>query len=257
MLVKWTDATRADSLLIWGYRWNSISVYVDPISGKRDTSYVTVHTIDMLRAIANADCRFLILLQQTGVNGYAIGGIGYNTAAAGGRPVVYLDTAGAYNDPTIQFHYHGKPNCSKGQTAVPYEPDSLIYWAIKATYSSPSEGTGIIEHPFNVNYGYPAYDYDYWKLDSTVTGARWQAGWINGYWAFYSGENRIVPTTPSDDGITTRVLTNNSVDGFAFQTPYAWPPNKNLSGNRTGRECECDLCSEEAILPKPTQKGRR
>jgi hypothetical protein len=262
LLVKWTDPSqldpdREDSLLIWGYRWNTISVYVYP-DGTRDTTYLTAHTIDMLRAVANADCQFLILLQQTGVNGYTVGGIGYKVG--GSRPVVYFDADSAYIDPTIQFHYHGKPNCSSGQTAVPYEPDSLIKWAIRATYSSPNAGTGIIEHPFNVNYGYPAYDYDYWKLDSTELAppARWQAGWRKGYWSFYSGENREVPRDASEYGVTTRVLTNNSVDGFVFVTdPSEWPPQQNLKGNRTGYECGCDPCSEEVTLPKPTKKGRR
>jgi hypothetical protein len=259
LLVKWTDPSQieqGDSLLIWGYRWSSISVYVDPKTGERDTSDVTVHTIDMLRAVANADCRFLILLQQTGVNGYTVGGIGYNTDAfSATRPVVYFDTA-AYHDATIQFHYHGLPNCNRGQTAVPYAPDSLVKWAIRATYSSPNAGTGIIEHPFNVNYGYPAYDYDYWKLDSDTPPSRWQAGWIDGYWAFFTEENRVLPTAPSFDGVTTRVLTNNSVDGFVFQIPAIWPSNKNFSGDRYGYTCGCNPCGTVTV-PQPAKKAKR
>jgi hypothetical protein len=258
LLIKWTDAKRPndDSLLVWGYRWNTISIYVYP-SGERDTTYITVHTIDMVRAVANSDCRLLVLLQQTGVNGYAIGGIGYNYNDATPckncqRPPIRFDLAGAKADTAhIKFKYDSLPNCDRGQTAVPFLPDSQAIWAIRAaTPDSLVYATAIIEHPFNVNYGYPAYDYDYWLLNSVSTQYRWQAGWYSGSWLFYTGVDRQIPTTSSYDGITTHALANNDVNGFVFALPV-WPPVADFSGQPFYVTCPCNSC------PTPSSRARK
>jgi hypothetical protein len=243
LLVKWTDGKRAeygDSLLIWGYVWNTISIYTYP-DGTKDTAKVTAHSIDMLRAVANADCRFTVLLQQTGVNGYTIGGIGYNYATAVRVPL-WFDLTSAQADTMIKFKYFTPPNCSVGQRVVPYDPAGQAKDAINTATGEGKGGigTGIIEHPFNVNYGYPAYDYDYWKLtDPTNDDHEWQAGWYNGYWAFYAGENKQVPDSLSLYGITTRVLENNSVDGFVFAINFV---SSGMSGKITAYSCECNVC---------------
>jgi hypothetical protein len=105
--------------------------------------------------------------------------------------------------------------------------------------------TAIIEHPFNVNYGYPAYDYDYWKLiDSTAIANldyEWQAGWYSGSWLFYTGVDRQIPTTSSYDGITTHALANNDVNGFVF-APSVWPPVADFSGRPSYATCPCNSC---------------
>jgi hypothetical protein len=262
LLVKWTDGKRealelADSMLIWGYVWNTISIYTYP-DGTKDTSQVTAHTIDMLRAVANADCRFTILLQQTGVNGYTVGGIGYNyTEGDATRVPLQFDSINAFNDPLIKFHYDSVPNCAVGQTALPYLPATQAQEAIDVatgTNKPLALGTGIIEHPFNVNYGYPAYDYDYWVLTyPKEPNYEWQAGWsYNGYWAFYSGENHQVPTDYSDYGVTTRVLQNNSVDGFVFDINFT---SHDMSGEITANKgCDCNPCPPVPPSPPSTKR---
>jgi hypothetical protein len=258
LIVKWTDGKRAlideaDSVLVWGYVWNSVSLYNNPVTGQVDTFPVTVHSIDMLRAVANSDCRLLVLLQQTGVNGYTVGGIGYNytvipidSCEQCRRVPVHFDLAGA--DTTVtSFHYKGTPNCNVGQTAVPFLPDSQAVWAIRAaTPNTLAYATGIIEHPFNVNYGYPAYDYDHWQLIDSIAAANpdyeWQAGWLSGNWTFFTDTARQIPTTPSEnEGVTTHVLVNNSVDGFVF-TPPVWPPAGDFSGQLFPALCPCNPC---------------
>jgi hypothetical protein len=259
LIVKWTNvqSTEADSILIWGYVWNTISIYVSPDSSYRDTSAVTVHSIDMLRTVANSDCRLLVLLQQTGVNGYTVGGIGYNVEAGNQRVPIRFDLAGAKADTAnIHFKYNGSPNCTLGQTAVPFQPDSQAIWAIRAaTPGTLTYATGIIEHPFNVNYGYPAYDYDHWLLNDTTSNPdyRWQSGWNPSAWIFYTGENRQIPTDPSYYGATTRVLTENSVDGYIFTPTSTWPPAVDFSGTPFFVKCPCNPCPP--IVPsKPKHK---
>ncbi|OAV64440.1 hypothetical protein Barb4_04095 [Bacteroidales bacterium Barb4] len=262
LIVKWTDGKRAalgepDSMLVWGYVWNPISIYIDPTYGP-DTTPVTKYSVDMLRAVANADCRFIVLLQQTGVNGYAVGGFGYNYADYDSpRIPVVFDLAGAEGNASILFHYVGSPNCDAGQRAVPYSPQDQASWAVQAaTSDAPKVSTGVIEHPFSVNYGYPAYDFDYWKLTPAQDNEdhEWLAGWYtNGYWASYNGEDRQVPAKVSNYGVTTRVLQNNSTDGFAFETDFTtWPPTHDMSGDIFSYGCNnCNLCPIPSVSHKP------
>ena len=68
LLVKFTDGKRedGDSILLWGYRFN-------PSQNKT--------SLDMLRAVANADQRFVVLLQNASSQfGYTVGGFGYSYA---------------------------------------------------------------------------------------------------------------------------------------------------------------------------------
>ncbi|MDD3063245.1 MAG: hypothetical protein PHG27_04625 [Massilibacteroides sp.] len=235
LLVKWTDGKRellGDSLLIWGYRWNPISVY------EGDTSSITVHSIDMIRAVANKDRRFTVLLQYAGISGYTVGGFGYNFATCSRVPL-FFNYYGAEASSNVQFNYVTSPNTGVGQVAIPPSPQAQAAMAIDIAAGLPSgTGTGIIDHPFNVFYGYPAYDYDWWKLyDLENEDFEWQAGWsVNGFWSFYVGENKAIPTNFSNEGISYRVLTSHSTDGFVFATDFV---TKEMSGDITGNLCNC------------------
>lgn len=236
LLVKWIDnlQTPRDSVMfLWGYVWNNVNSY---------GTAVTKYSLDMLRAVANADCQFLILLQQTGGIGYSVGGIGYNREDRE-RLQVNFDAGGAQADGRINFHYTELLNCDFGQFEIPYSVEDQANEAIrKATNSSPI-GTGIIEHPFNVNYGYPAYDYDYW-IGGSYPNILWQAGWFSLYWSFYTGANRQIPGTYSSVGIGERILDNNSVDGFVPNDPNdpSWPPTHGMSGAYRDNPCDCNPC---------------
>jgi hypothetical protein len=238
LVVKWTDAKaieRGDSILIFGFHWNST-----------DTSGLyakTVYTIDMIRAIANTSCRFSALLQNTGGGNYTVGGFGYNSSGGtdGQVPLVFRESD-AQADTTVKFQYSGDPNCAVGQLIVPYSVDALVQAALdKADGAGDATiGTGIIDHPFNADYGYPAYDYDYWVLGAYSRFYEWQAGWTSGNWSFYTKNQPMGQFVYSDYSITSRQLGKGYVDGFVFNTdPLAWPPAFDMSGTYTSYECEC------------------
>ncbi|MDR2388387.1 MAG: hypothetical protein LBD89_01195 [Tannerellaceae bacterium] len=243
LLVKWTDGKRqifGDSILAWGYRWNTISIYNDPVFGP-ETTFIKKYTIDMIRAVANSDCAFSALLQNTSEGNFAVGGFGFNHGGSQ-RVEIDFDTAGAAADTAnIKFHYTGSPNCDRGQGAIPYNVEVQAYDAILRSTGPLGTGTGIIRHPFDADYGYPAYDYDYWALlNPSSRTYRWQAGWYDGYWSFFNKEGLNGPFTYSNYSITTRQLGHYSVDGFAFNTDVlAWPPVHDMSGNYTTYGCIC------------------
>ncbi|OAV64093.1 hypothetical protein Barb4_04426 [Bacteroidales bacterium Barb4] len=159
---------------------------------------------------------------------------------------IWFDIRGASNDPFIRFSYYPPANCATGQLAAPYSPELLTQTAITAAAGAPCKArSGIINHPLNADYSYPAYDYDYWQLDQNPTNTdwEWQAGWNSGYWAFYTKNLLSGPFTPSDYGIVSRQLSNHYVDGFVFETdPSVWPPTHDMSGDYTIVPCSCNQC---------------
>jgi hypothetical protein len=241
LIIKFTDGKynailETDSVLVWGYRYNS---------SKSGYTYPH-HSIDMLRAVANNDTRLTVLLQYASPSGHSIGGIGYSHGTDEGedyctpRVPVIFDYDGASKDKNIAFSYTSKPNCDTGQVAVPVnDPSTLAKIAIDEGYAR-----GVIDHPFNVYYGYPAYDYDYWILNPSDINAAyhsWQAGWMSyGYWAFYVGTNRQVPTTSdyAANGITYQLLNNQEVHGFVFNAAFGL---HDFSGELTYVQC-CPAC---------------
>lgn len=207
LVIKWNDGKGGVNSLVWGYKWTG-----------------TKTSKDMLVAIANADPRFSVLMQNTGISpatgealNYAIGGLGFNHAANARIPLTF-NLAQASADTRISFRYTGTPNTAMGQTSVPgANAAPLAAAAISAgTSTGTGTGKGVIEHPFNYTaYGYPAYDYDWWQSSNSSTQS-WLAGWYDGYWSFY------VKSTPSGTwgysmvGASQRTLSNGSVDGWSF-----------------------------------------
>jgi hypothetical protein len=208
LLIKWTDdkaRARGDSILIWGYLWNP-----QPYSNK--------YSIDMIRAVANFDCRFSTLLQNTSGGDFAVGGFGYNFAGETRVPLIF-DYAGAQGlaaRDTIHFHYTGTPNCASpyNQFVVPTSPYGPAQLAEQAILLAGE--TGIIKHPLDAAYGYPAYDHDYWKLRTSSPDFYWLAGWYHNYWAFYIREGLSGGFEYADYGVATQPLNNNSVNYFIF-----------------------------------------
>jgi hypothetical protein len=238
LIIKFTDGKynaglKNDSVLVWGYRYNpSKSGYAYPH-----------HTIDMLRTVANNDKRLTFLIQYASLSGHSVGGIGYNHDGTCSRVPVMFDYDSASKDKNIAFSYTNKPNCDMGQVAVPVnDPSTLAKIAIDEGYAR-----GVIDHPFNVYYGYPAYDYDYWILNPSDANAAyhsWQAGWMSyGYWAFYVGTHRRVPTTSdyADNGITYQPLNNQEVHGFVFNAAFVSHDFDTDQIYYLG--CECPACS--------------
>jgi hypothetical protein len=249
LLIKFTDGKRpseGDSIIAWGYRWNPVN------SGGYA---VTKYTIDMIRAVANADCRFLALLQNSSGGDFVAGGFGYNHVMDTRVPVQF-DAAGAAENDTIKFHYTGSPNCDYGQGAIPYNVAAQATEAIRRAADPSGKATGIIRHPFDADYGYPAYDFDYWTLRTPLDNGRWQAGWNRGYWAFYHKEQLTGGFVADTLTITTRVLENHYVDGFVFEnSTTAWPPLHDMSGNYTAYGCDCG-CNAPAAKENVTGKRK-
>jgi hypothetical protein len=246
LLIKWTDGKAAergdnDSILIWGYVWNP-------------QQYFNKYSIDMIRAVANFDCKFSTLQQNTGGGDFTVGGFGYNFEADRRVPIEF-DYAGAKRESdldTIHFNYETMPNCPApyNQFALPEDPDptTLAEQAIAA-----SENTGVIKHPFDAAYSYPAYDYDYWKLAEGYENDpnyEWQAGWTYGYWAFYVREGLSGTFDYAAKGEATQQLNNNSVHYFIFaSTDYEIPVS--TDGEYANPECCATFCTN---CPTPTAK---
>jgi hypothetical protein len=257
LLVKWTDDkvdyAYGDSILAWGYIWNQYTIYVDSVYGP-DTTYVTKYTLDMIRAVANADCRFSVLLQNTSGTSFTAGGFGYNLSGADVHiPSLVFDTT-AMSNPRISFHYTGSPNCAVGQAAIPYDVEAQATDAIMRSTGPAGTGTGIIRHPFDADYGYPAYDYDYWKLSRADLSLEWQSGWlVNGYWSFYMRNGLSGDFSYASQGISGRVLQNHSVDGFVFQNDFV---SYSMSGDFTAPNCDCG-CNTPATNANVNRSKRK
>lgn len=134
--------------IVWGYRWPK---------GEERTSD------EMIRAIARESSDLVILVQYTGGMGSTLDGIGYSPDINATLEGVWFDYDSAVDDGNISFGYIF-PNTGMGQTSAPGDQArDLSYDAIAAAAES-----HVIEHPLNAHeYGYPAYDYDHWKLDRT------------------------------------------------------------------------------------------
>jgi hypothetical protein len=237
LIIKWTDGKAIDSVFVWGYRFNGTSPH---------------HGIDMLRTVANNDRRLSILLQYAGVFGHSVGGIGLNWNSSGAdcsRVTINFNLIGAQTEGYVNFIYSGDTICARGygQVTVPTDVNGDISRA-RTNYNS----TGILVHPFGIEYGYPAYDFDYWTLGGLSQNVRhWQAGWIkNGFWNYYRADSLRVPipnTDWSNDpdasqlGITYEPLLNRQVHGFVFEPDFTV---HQFGGNIRFMNCGCAPCPE-------------
>lgn len=198
LVLSWHDgSTTNPDHIVWGYQW--------PTNETRTG-------LDMIKAIAQADSRLLILIQNTGSLGYTINGIGYDTDPS--NLDVIFDLDGAEADTRFSFTY-------------PSMAQDIADDAI-------SEGlvTGIIEHPFEVGEGitYPAYDYDYWSVDKvTYPNTHWYAGWYNGYWSYFTRDAKNQNWEYSNWGASSRPLTNGTWDAWSYNADM-----NNWEGTRPG-----------------------
>ncbi|MDR0699471.1 MAG: hypothetical protein LBG28_09700 [Tannerella sp.] len=252
LMIKFTDGKSIDNLFVWGYRWNPYIVYYDQF-GNRDSSFVQYHGIDMLRTVANNDGRLTVLLQYTGKSGHAVGGIGLNWNQDGldcSRLMLNFDLDGAEADSNVRFIYSGStPDCVDGQVTTPHIPVNTR----TGQAASESENTGILKHPFGAEYGYPAYDYDFWNLVNEDPNVHWQAGWYKyGVWGYYRAGNLRVPVPSADPNndpdaalfsVTYEPLLNRQVHGFVFKRDFIV---QYFDGTPWYIDCRCAPCTEES-----------
>lgn len=186
LVIEWHDGNDPDAI-VWGYRWNGNA------SG-----------LDMISAIAEADPRLIFLRQYTGPMGSTINGLGYNCPVGS----ISYDLEGAKTDPRVSFKFQ-PPYKMSTQTGHPATPEEDVRKALADGYQ-----TGVIDHPFNAHlYGYPAYDYDYWKCSS---GTHWDAGWYEGYWSYWVRDSQTDDFTYSGLGASSRQLVDGSWDGWSY-----------------------------------------
>jgi hypothetical protein len=256
LIIKWTDGKAIDSVLVWGYRWNPYQIYYDS-DGNRDSSFVQQHGIDMLRTVVNNDKRLSVLLQYSGVSGFAVGGIGMNLSNDGtscSRVSLDFDIAGAQQEGFVDFVYFGDTACTvaKGQVDKPLNANNDVNAALY-DYTR----LGVLVHPFGAEFGYPAYDFDYWEYDGyTPNFHHWQAGWIkNGFWGYFRADNRRVPIPSADFnndpdasqlGITYEPLQNQQVHGFVFEPNiggFIYEVHQ-FDGTKRYMDCICAPCPQ-------------
>lgn len=185
--------------IIWGYRWDS-----------RETPTGE----DMIRAIAAGSRDLLVLTQFTGGLGSTIGGLGFAKNADELADNLHFDFEHAASDARISFGYF-TPNTGMSQTSAPGNSTmDLVAEALEK-----AKVTHIIDHPLNQSeFGYPAYDYDWWQLNSnygTDSGMLyWNAGWYRCYWSYWIGEADLGTMSYSGLGMSSVTLNDGDVHGW-------------------------------------------
>lgn len=191
---------------VWGFRW-------------KDGEEPTGET--MIRSVAATGKDFCALVQYTGGMGSTLDGVGYSENNVILDYLAY-DYAGAASDPYVMFAFDS-PNELMGQTKAPGEEAvTLAADAIEA-----AKETGIIEHPLNAReFGYPAYDYDWWQSAETSADMRWNAGWYTGYWSYWLGGATIPVEEYSYSGLgmSSVKLKDGDVNAWKFM-PLNGPVN--------------------------------
>ena len=187
---------------VWGYRWDDN----DRPSGEK-----------MFRDICANSSELLMLTQVTGQYGSTLCGIGFGNATAMIGDI-YFDFEMAKDYEWINFDYFDT-NSWFGQNGAPGESAPDI--ADKAI--SNAKISHVIQHPFDyTDYGYPAYDYDCWKLREGSSSGFWQSGWYAGYWSYWLSTAASSEWTYSGTGFSGRELTDGAIDAWVY-TPFDVP----------------------------------
>lgn len=226
MVISWNDSVSGNKIqpdyLVWGYRWPN------------DTKDSVRYGIDMIKAIAKADKRMILLIQYTGWMGYTINGIGYQRASS--------------QQVRINFDLEG----AQDNVNYVYPSDAAT---IAANAISNGQSTGIIEHPFGSDgTSYPAYDYDYWKKTTNSSGYHWLAGWIKGYWSYFTRDAQNEDWSYSDWGASSRALRDSTWDAWSYNADMS-----TMEGTKPGAPLQAATYSPRATVTKeavqPTTKA--
>lgn len=193
--------TTSDSLnpgsLIWGFRWSSSQ---------------TVDGEEMIRAIAADAGDLVALIQYTGTMGSTLNGLGFAKNVETLLTHLTYDYDGAASDSRISFGFD-TPQTFMGQTVAP--GTAALDLALEAIDAAAQ--THVIEHPLNQReYGYPAYDYDWWMLKGEPANVFWNAGWYDGYWSFWTGDTELNNLAYSGMGMTSVDVEDGDVHGWKY-----------------------------------------
>lgn len=196
LIVQFNDGLD-NAAYVWGFRWPAGT----EANGEK-----------MFRTICAENSDLYLLTQFTGSMGSTVNGIGMcNDSSLPDH--LYFDFDMARDYAAISFDYY-TPNAMMGQLEAPGDDTPRLC----ADAIAESRSTHIIQHPIDARtYGYPAYDYDCWKLDESAgPDVRWQAGWYEGYWSYWTGSENNPDMGYSGVGFTGRVLADGAVDGWSY-----------------------------------------
>ncbi|MCM1152908.1 MAG: hypothetical protein NC328_04565 [Muribaculum sp.] len=164
----YTPGASNPGAIVWGFRW-------DPSQ--------TVTGEEMMLKVAEESADLTLLTQHTGWMGRTFCGAGYALDSRTVLDNLDYDFDGASSDSNISFGFF-TPNTAMGQTSCPADAYGMVLEAI-----DDAKTTHCIDHPLNdTAFGYPAYDYDWWKLKADApANTYWNSGWYIDYWSFYTG----------------------------------------------------------------------
>ncbi|MCM1369293.1 MAG: hypothetical protein NC204_02855 [Candidatus Amulumruptor caecigallinarius] len=199
-LVIYNNAGASDpSAYVWGYRW--------PAGETRNGD-------DMFKDICANSTELVLLTQITGQYGSTVCGIGFGNAEKL-LENIYFDFDMAKDYEFINFDYYNT-NTLFGQSSAPGDNTPEI--CREAIEEARTTGKHYIQHPIDYNhYGYPAYDYDCWKI--TEGGNEygwWNSAWYTGYWSYWTADIRDDEWMYSGSGFTGRRLSDGSLDAWSF-----------------------------------------
>lgn len=182
---------------IWGYRWND---------GETPTGE------DMFKAVCANSSELVMLTQYTGQYGATLCGVGFGDAAAM-LDYIYFDFDMAKDYEWINFDYYST-NSWFGQSEAPGDNTPRI----TQQAIDDARATHVIQHPIDYHaYGYPAYDYDCWKINDKVADLYcWQSGWYAGYWSYWVSSDDDDEWMYSGTGFSGRRLSDGAVDAWSY-----------------------------------------
>ena len=185
--------------IVWGFRWSE---------GENPSGE------DMARAIAAGSSDLTLFTQFTGDMGNTVCGFGYSRSRETLLNNLIYDYEGASADDRISFGFENA-NTGMNQTYAPgAEAVSMIYESIDNAKES-----HIIDHPLNQReFGYACYDYDWWKLSSDLVSSEcfWNAGWYDGFWSYWIGDEKIENLGYSGLGMSSVKLSDGDVNGWRY-----------------------------------------
>lgn len=205
LVIQYNGDSYGSDAYVWGYRWEN---------GETPTGE------SMMKAICANSSRLSMLSQYTGSMGSTLCGVGYSLNQEVLNHVFFnFDKAKDFE--FINFDYYNV-NSFMGQKEAPGDKaPELAQQAINTAIS----GSHCIQHPFDYGtYGYPAYDYDCWDIDTdtenrggvTPYEPKWLSAWYEGYWSYWCANSPSQDWMYSGSGFTGRTLVDGSVDGWSF-----------------------------------------
>lgn len=183
---------------VWGYRWE------DEESPNGE---------DMFKAICQNSDELVILTQYTGQYGSTLCGVGFGDATKI-LDNIYFDFEMALDYPFITFDYYHNNSWFGQEEAPGDDTPEVMQEAIEN-----AKKTHVIQHPLDYfGYGYPAYDYDCWKINEDYSdNLKWQSGWYEGYWSFWlTSEDKSADWYYSGTGFTGAELKNGTIHGWTY-----------------------------------------